>query len=78
MVLRFIPKYCSHKVSTIEESKDLDQYSIDEIFCSLTTFEMREFDKYVPKREVAFKAKKILKMMLLIKMKSLMRLKKIL
>lgn len=42
----------------IEESKDLDQYSIDEMFGTLIAFKMRDFGQDVPKKEVAFKAKK--------------------
>lgn len=57
-VLRYLPKYYSHKVYAIEESKDLDKYSVDEIFGALTTFEMREFDKEAPKKEETFKASK--------------------
>lgn len=57
-VLRSLPKSYSHKVFAIEEYKDLDCYSIDEMFSTHSDFKMRDFDKYVPKGEVAFKANK--------------------
>lgn len=59
--LRSLTKAYIHKVSNIKESKDLDKYSIDEMFGTLTTFEMREFDKDVPKKEATFKVSKNIK-----------------
>lgn len=53
-VLISLPK-ASHNVSAIEESNELDKYLVDEMFGALTAFEMSEFDKDVPKKEVAFK-----------------------
>lgn len=54
--MRSLQKYYSHKVFSIEDSKDLVQYLVDKIFGTLIAFEMREFDKEVPKKEDSFKA----------------------
>lgn len=50
-----LPKSYSLKVSCIEESKDLDKYSMDQLYGALTILQMREFEKYAPKKEATFK-----------------------
>jgi hypothetical protein len=56
--LRSLPKYYSPKLSSIDESIDLDKISMDQTFSALIAFEMREFDKEVPNKEASFKASK--------------------
>lgn len=50
-ILRSLPKSYSHKISTIEESKDLDKYSMYQVYGALTAFETREFDKDSERRK---------------------------
>lgn len=42
-ILGTLPKSYSHKVSTIEEFENLNQYTRDQLYGFLTTFEMREY-----------------------------------
>ncbi|XP_057821138.1 uncharacterized protein LOC131033861 [Cryptomeria japonica] len=57
-VLRSLPKYYSSKVYVIEECKDLEKYTMDQLYGVLTAFEMRGFELDNPKKEVAFKTYK--------------------
>jgi hypothetical protein len=50
-VLRTLPKRFDLKVSSLEERKDLDSISMDELHGILTAYEMRTCVDYSPKRE---------------------------
>lgn len=53
-VLRSVTSKYDRKVSSIEEAKDLETFSMDELFVSLTPYKMRTTDEETSKREVAF------------------------
>ncbi|XP_043705482.1 uncharacterized protein LOC122655345 [Telopea speciosissima] len=60
-VLRSLPAKYNPKVSAIEEAKDLDTLSLDEVHGSLTAYGMRIGKEKSTKKEAAFKALKNLK-----------------
>ncbi|CAL9075365.1 unnamed protein product, partial [Musa textilis] len=47
-ILRSLSKWWDPKITVIQESKDLNNYSIDELIGSLKTYEMEhdEYDKH--------------------------------
>jgi hypothetical protein len=55
-VLIYLPKYYSPKVYSIEEARDLDNFSMDQLYGTLTSYETKEFEKKSPKKEPNFKA----------------------
>lgn len=58
-ILIALTKAYSYKVVAIEETQNLDQYSRDQLYGSLTAFEMREFGtNNGAKIEIVFKAEK--------------------
>ena len=57
-VLRIIPIRFNAKVSALEERKDLDTITMDDLHRILTTYEMETYMDQSPKKEVAFKASK--------------------
>jgi hypothetical protein len=57
-VLRSLPLIFDAKVSAIEEMKDLDKLTMDELHGILTAYEMRTEKENSSKKEVAFKASK--------------------
>jgi len=63
-VLRSLPQRFDSKVSAIEEAKDLDTFSLDELHGYLVAYEMRIGTRKSIDREAAFKAKKKTKAML--------------
>ncbi|XP_043695626.1 uncharacterized protein LOC122646195 [Telopea speciosissima] len=60
-ILRSLPKLYNPKVSAIEESKNLNTLSMDELHGTLTTYEMRMVKSKPIEKEAAFKAMKKLK-----------------
>ncbi|XP_043721113.1 uncharacterized protein LOC122668640 [Telopea speciosissima] len=60
-ILRSLPKLYNPKVSAIEESKNLNTLSIDELHGTLTAYEMRMVKSKPIEKEAAFKAMKKLK-----------------
>jgi hypothetical protein len=60
-VLRSLPLIFDAKVFIIEEIKDLDKLTIDELHGILTTYEMRIEKEKPSKRELFFKATKKMK-----------------
>ncbi|XP_043698531.1 uncharacterized protein LOC122649347 [Telopea speciosissima] len=60
-ILRSLPDLYNPKVSAIEESKNLNELSLDELHGILTTYEMRMVKPKSTEKEVAFKAMKKLK-----------------
>ncbi|KAH9331802.1 hypothetical protein KI387_003910, partial [Taxus chinensis] len=57
-VLRSLPLIFDAKVSAIEEMKDLDKLSMDELHGILTDYEMRTESNKPAKKEAAFKVSK--------------------
>ncbi|XP_059067484.1 uncharacterized protein LOC131858302 [Cryptomeria japonica] len=57
-VLRSLTSKYDTKVSCIEEAKDLKTFSMDELFGSLSTYEMRTVSGETSEREVAFNTTK--------------------
>lgn len=57
-VLRSLTSKCDIKVSTIEEAKELNNFSMDELFGSLSAYEMRTTSAEPSKREDAFNTTK--------------------
>jgi hypothetical protein len=57
-VLRTLPSRFDPKISAIEEMKDLDSLTMDELHGILTTYEMRTVQENPSKHEVTFKASK--------------------
>lgn len=45
-------------MSSIEESRDLDAYTMDQLYGALTAFEMRDVERDKTKKEVTFKVSK--------------------
>lgn len=58
-ILRSLPPKIDLKVSSIEEEKDLDIFSMDEMYGSLTTYEISMGKNKSTNRESMFKASKI-------------------
>jgi hypothetical protein len=54
-ILRSLPMRFDSKVSTLEERKDLDNLSMDELHGILTSYEMRKEHEKLSRKEVAFK-----------------------
>jgi hypothetical protein len=57
-VLRTLPSRFDPKISSIEEMKDLDSLTMDELHGILTTYEMRTMQENPSKHEATFKASK--------------------
>jgi hypothetical protein len=57
-VLRSLPLIFDAKVSSIEEMKDLDSLTMDELHGILMTYEMRTEKENPSKKEASFKASK--------------------
>ena len=57
-ILRSLPLRFDAKVSTLEEIKDLNSLTIDELHGILTAYEMRTGNENPLRKEVAFKASK--------------------
>lgn len=57
-ILRSLPKAYTLKVFSIEEDRDLDKILVDQLYCALSIFEMRYFEKEYPKKEETFKSSK--------------------
>lgn len=53
-----LPKSYCDKISTIEETYDLKKFTREQIYGTLSTFEIRKFGKEKFKTESAFKASK--------------------
>ncbi|XP_043725747.1 uncharacterized protein LOC122672320 [Telopea speciosissima] len=60
-ILRSLPRLYNAKVSAIEESKDLNKLSLDELHGTLTAYEMRMVDPAIKEKETAFKAMRKMK-----------------
>ena len=57
-ILRSLPMRFDSKVSTLEERKDLDKLSMDELHGILTSYEMRTEHEKPSRKEAAFKVSK--------------------
>jgi hypothetical protein len=57
-VLRTLPSRFDPKISSIEEMKDLDSLTMDELHGILTAYEMRTVQENPSKHEATFKASK--------------------
>ena len=57
-ILRSLPMQFDSKVSSLEEMKDLDKLSMDEMHGILTTFEMRTKKEKLSIKEATFKVSK--------------------
>lgn len=59
-VLRSLPKIFDHKVTAIEEAKDISSMRLDELIGSLITFEMRiKGDEAGKRKKIAFTAETV-------------------
>lgn len=59
--LRSLPPKFDSKVFAVEEAQDLKTFSMDEMYCSLTTYEMRIGKAKSTDREATFKVNKNVK-----------------
>lgn len=57
-VLRSFSKSYFPKVFSIEEYKDVDNFIVNQFYCSMSAFEMGDFTEVAPKRETTFKVNK--------------------
>lgn len=60
-ILRSLPREYNAKVSAIEEAKNLNKISLDELHGTLTAYEMRMVETKHTEKEAAFKSMKKLK-----------------
>ncbi|XP_059076583.1 uncharacterized protein LOC131875891 [Cryptomeria japonica] len=57
-ILRSLTHKCDTKVSAIEEAKDLKTFTVDELFGSLTAYDMRTTSEIFSRKEDAFNTTK--------------------